>query len=49
MGAYTGVILLCRTLLAHVVMDKGAKVGLKFVQYVDYLDDHHLAGADSKS
>lgn len=46
-GAYTGVVLLCRKLLMHIGTDLGADPGLKFIQYVNYLNDNHYAGARS--
>lgn len=46
-GAYTGVVLLCRKLLMHIATDLGANKDLKFVQYVNYLNEHHYAGARS--
>lgn len=46
-GAYTGVVLLCRKLLMHIATDLGADSGLRFIQYVDYLNEHHYAGARS--
>lgn len=47
-GAYTGVVLLCRKLLMHIATDLGADTNLRFVQYVNYLNDHHYAGARSE-
>ncbi|WCT58830.1 DUF4145 domain-containing protein [Limosilactobacillus vaginalis] len=46
-GAYTGVVLLCRKLLMHIATDLGADTNLRFVQYVNYLNEHHYAGARS--
>ncbi|MBC6910032.1 DUF4145 domain-containing protein [Lactobacillus reuteri] len=46
-GAYTGVVLLCRKLLMHIATDLGADENLKFIQYVNYLNDNHFAGARS--
>lgn len=48
-GAYTGVVLLCRKLLMHIATDLGADDGLKFIQYVDYLNENHYAGARSNN
>lgn len=42
-GAYTGVVLLCRKLLMHIATDLGANEGLRFVEYVEYLNDNHYA------
>jgi len=36
-GAYTATELVCRKLLMHVAVDKGAKGNLRFVEYLDYL------------
>lgn len=47
-GAYTGVVLLCRKLLMHIATDLGADDGLKFIQYVNYLNENHYAGARSE-
>lgn len=40
-GAYTACVLLCRKLLMHIAVEKGAQPGLGFVEYVDYLAAHH--------
>jgi hypothetical protein len=37
-GAYTAAIMCCRNLLAYIAVVDGAKKGLSFVDYVDYLD-----------
>lgn len=47
-NAYTGVVLLCRKLLANVAIHYGAKDGLKFVQYVGYLIDNGNVPPKSK-
>ncbi len=36
-NAYTCVVIACRTLLMHIAVDQGAKEGLSFQQYVEYL------------
>ena len=36
-GAFTGVILICRKILANVAVYFGAEDGQRFVKYVDYL------------
>lgn len=46
-GAYTGVILLCRTLLDHVAVSFGAKENQSFQFYVDYLADHNYVTTNS--
>lgn len=47
-GAYTGVILICRKILANVAVYYGAKDGDKFVNYVDYLVDKGYVPPKSK-
>jgi hypothetical protein len=37
-GAYTACELMCRKILMHVAVDKGAKPGQNFVTYVDHLE-----------
>jgi len=37
MSAYTAAVLLCRKLLMNISVSLGAKPGLKFVEYVEYL------------
>jgi hypothetical protein len=41
-SCYTAVVLCCRKLLMHLAVSKGAKEGLSFVKYVDYLDSNHF-------
>ena len=36
-GAATGTVMLCRKILMHVAVDKGAREGLNFLAYVDWL------------
>lgn len=38
-GCFTGAVLLCRKMLMNVAVQQGAKEGLKFIEYVDYLAD----------
>jgi len=38
-GATTAAVLTCRKILMHLAVAKGADKGLKFIEYVDYLDD----------
>lgn len=47
-GAYTGVVLLCRKLLMHIAVELGAEEEKRFVEYVDYLDKNHYISANSK-
>lgn len=46
-GAYTGVILLCRTLLDHIAVDFGAPENKRFQEYVEYLKDNNFVTARS--
>lgn len=46
-GAYTGVILLCRKLLMHVGVNFGAEENKNFVYYVNYLKDNHYVSQNS--
>lgn len=39
--AYTAAVLAMRKLLMHVAVEQGAEEGMRFVQYVDYLDENH--------
>lgn len=41
-ACYTAVVLCCRKLLMHLGVSKGAKEGLSFVKYVDFLDSNHF-------
>lgn len=47
-GAYTGVILLCRKLLMHVSVDLGANENKRFIEYVDYLKENHYVPKNSE-
>lgn len=48
-GAYTGAVLLCRKLLMNIAVQKRAEKGLKFVKYVDYLNEKGFIPPDGKS
>jgi len=37
-GAFTSAVMLCRKLLMHIAVDLGAEAGLRFIQYVEYLE-----------
>lgn len=41
-GAPTAAALMCRKILMNVAVDKGAAQNLRFVQYVDWLSEHHF-------
>lgn len=47
-GAFDGAALLARSLLMHVAVDRGAKPGLTFVEYVDFLEQGHFTPPDSQ-
>jgi hypothetical protein len=46
--AYSAAILLCRKILMHVAVSKGAKEGETFVEYVGFLFDRHFVPPDGK-
>lgn len=41
-NCFTAAVLLCRKLLMHIAVDKGADAGLSFVAYVDHLSDNNF-------
>ena len=42
-NAHTAVVLVCRTIISHVAVTKGAKKGDTFNRHIEYLsDNHHL-------
>jgi hypothetical protein len=47
-GAFTAAVLACRKVLMHVAVEKDAKEGLSFVEYVEYLDQEKYLGRDGK-
>lgn len=47
-NANTACVLALRKLLMHVAVEKGAKAGLSFVEYVDYLDVERYLGRDGR-
>lgn len=47
--AYTAAVLVCRKLLMHIAVEKGAKEGASFKEYVGYLSDNHFVPPDSKA
>jgi len=47
-GAYTSAVLTCRKILMHTAVEKGAKKGLGFVEYVEYLADNNYIPLDGK-
>jgi hypothetical protein len=48
-GAYTAAVMLCRKLLMHIAVEKGAKEGLQYAAYVTYLDEHGYVPPDGKA
>jgi hypothetical protein len=47
-GSYTSAVLTCRKILMHVAVEKGAKEGLGFIQYVEYLAANSYIPPDGK-
>ena len=46
-NAYTGTVLLCRKLLMHVAVDLGADENLRFIEYINFLNEHHYVSVKS--
>lgn len=47
--AYSGAVLLCRKLLMHVAVEKGANAGETFQYYIDYLEANGYVPKDGKA
>ena len=47
-NSYTSAVLSGRKLLMHIAVAQGAKAGISFVEYVDYLVNNHFAPPNSK-
>jgi uncharacterized protein DUF4145 len=47
-SAYTATVLLCRKLLMHIGVEKGAPTGKNFLEYVNYLSDKNYVPPDGK-
>lgn len=47
-NAFTAVGLCCRKLLMHIAVECGALKGLRFIEYVNYLDDENYIPKNSK-
>ncbi len=45
---YTASVLCCRKLLMNIAVSKGAKEGLQFIKYVEFLSDNHYVPPDAK-
>ena len=41
-NSFTSTVLSCRKLLMHIAVDKGAKEGLRFIEYVEYLASKNI-------
>ncbi len=48
-GANTGAVLLCRKILMNIAVAKGAKEGLRFIEYVEYLSSQGFVPPDGKA
>ncbi len=47
-SGHTAAVLCSRKLLMNVAVSKGAKEGLQFIKYVEYLSDNHYVPPDAK-
>ena len=47
-NAFTSAVLACRKLLMHIAVAKGAKPGLSFIEYVEYLSTQNYIPPDAK-
>lgn len=47
-NAYTSAVMCCRKLIVNIAVNVGAKEGLNFVQYVDYLADENYVPKNAK-
>ena len=45
---YCSVIMVARTLLMHIAVDKGDKAGRKFVEYLDFFANHGFIGTENR-
>lgn len=48
-NAHTGSVLLCRKIIMHVAVDKGADEGNSFASYLDYLEENHIITSNMKT
>jgi len=46
--AFTAAVLVCRKLLMHIAVEKGAPKGKSFMEYVEFLSDNHYVPPDGK-
>jgi hypothetical protein len=47
-NAYTASVLCCRKLLMHIAVAKGAEVGKKFIDYIEFLADKNYIPPDAR-
>lgn len=47
-NAYTSAVLACRKILMHVAVEKGAKEGKNFIEYVDFLAQNNYIPPDGR-
>jgi hypothetical protein len=47
-GCHTGSVLLCRKILMHIAVEKGAEEGKQFRYYVEFLSESHYVPPDGK-
>jgi hypothetical protein len=47
-SSHTAAVLCCRKLLMNIAVSKGAKEGLQFIKYVEFLSDNHYVPPDAK-
>jgi len=47
-NAFTASVLCCRKLLMHIAVSKGAKEGLSFIEYIQFLSDKGYVPPDGK-
>jgi hypothetical protein len=47
-NAFTASVLTCRKLLMNIAVEKGASIGLKFIEYVEYLSSKNFIPPDGK-
>lgn len=47
-NCYTAAVLCCRKMLMNIAVNQGAKEGLKFIQYVNYLSDNGYTPPNGK-
>lgn len=47
-NSFTSAVLTCRKLLMHIAVEKGARPGKKFIEYVEYLAEKRYVPPDGK-